>query len=91
MSVRRRLTERRAALAARQLLYHREHLRWMEERMAENEEILESYLAIAGEERTILPGGCVLIRAEEAAGTPSLEVRKLGGESGFEQLGLDVG
>ncbi|MEJ7816937.1 MAG: hypothetical protein WKF53_17340 [Rubrobacter sp.] len=44
-----RITERRAANAARQRLYHRERLAWMEDRMGENTALLEAYLALAGE------------------------------------------
>ena len=44
------------------LLYHRERLGWMEERMGENAALLESYLALAGEGETVLPGGYVLSR-----------------------------
>jgi hypothetical protein len=85
--VRARITERRAASAARQLLYHRERLTWMEDRMGENAALLESFLALAGEDKTVLlPGGCVLAR-EEGGGVP-LEVRRTAGEDGFEQLRL---
>ena len=57
-----RITQRRAANAARQLLFHRERLRWMEDRMGENTALLESFLALAGEDKTVLPGGYVLVR-----------------------------
>ena len=52
-----RITERRAADAARQLLYHRERIRWMEERMEANAIALESYLVSQGKEAITLPGG----------------------------------
>ena len=68
-----RITERRAA--ARQLLYHRERLGWMEKRMCENATLLESYLALAGEDKMVLPGGYVLLR-EEGSGTP-VRVRRI--------------
>jgi hypothetical protein len=84
-----RITERRAALAARQLLYHRERLGWMEERMCENAALLESYLALAGKEETLLPGGYFLAR-EEGSGTP-VEVRRTAASGGFEQLRIDAG
>src|SRR5215207_3559131 len=77
-----RITERRAADAARQLLYHRERLGWMEERMGENAALLESYLALAGEDETVLPGGYVLIRGEEDGEAP-VEVRRTSAEDGF--------
>ena len=85
-----RVTERRAANAAWQLLYHRERLRWMEERMGENVALLESYPALAGEEETVLPGGYVLIREEEGGEAP-VEVRRTAAEDGFEQLRLGEG
>ena len=50
-----RITERRDANAGRQLLYHGERLGWMEERMGENAALLESYLALAGEDQTVFP------------------------------------
>src|SRR5215203_6968114 len=84
-----RITDRRAASAARQLLYHRERLGWMEERMGENAALLESFLALAGEDETVLPGGYVLVR-EGGSGTP-LEVRRISAGGGFEQLRIDVG
>jgi len=85
-----RITERRAALAARQLLYHRERLGWMEERMGENAALLESYLALAGEDETVLlPGGYVLVR-EGGSGTP-VGVRRTAAENSFEQLRIDAG
>jgi hypothetical protein len=91
LAVAARITERRAALAARQLLYHRERLRWMEGRMGENAALLEAYLALAGEKVTaFLPGGYVLAREEESGGTP-VEVRRVAAEDGFEQLRLSVG
>ena len=76
-------------MAARQLLYHRERLAWMEERMAENAAALESFLMSAGEERTVLPGGYVLSREEEGA-APPVEVRRTAAEDGFEQLRLEA-
>jgi hypothetical protein len=67
----------------------RERLGWMEERMDENAALLESYLALAGEEETVLPGGYVLLR-EEGGGTP-VRVRRIAAGGGFEQLRIDVG
>jgi hypothetical protein len=83
------ITECRAAAAARQLLYHRERLGWMEERMGENAALLESYLALAGEDETILPGGYVLVR--EGGGGTAVRVRRFAAGGGFEQLRIDVG
>jgi len=84
-----KITERRAADAARQLLHHRQRLAWMEECMAENAATLESFLVSAGEERAVLPGGYyVLTRPEEGAGE-RVEVRRAVAEGGFEQLRLN--
>jgi hypothetical protein len=83
-----RITECRAVSAVRQLLYHRERLGWMEERMGENAAHLESFLALAGEDKTVLPGGYVL--REEGSGTP-VEVRRVAAGGGFEQLRIDAG
>ena len=84
-----RVTERRDANAGRQLLYHRERLRWMEERIGENMALLGSYLALVGEDETILPGGYVMAR-DGGSGSP-VEVRRIAGGGGFEQLRIDVG
>jgi hypothetical protein len=84
LAVAARVTERRAANAAWQLLYHRERLRWMEERMGENVALLESYLALAGEEETVLPSGYILIREE--GGEAPVEVRRTAADDGFEEL-----
>jgi hypothetical protein len=84
-----RITEHRAANAARQLLYHRERLGWMEECMGENAVLLESFLVLAGEEETVLPGGYVLVR-EGGSGT-LVRVRRAAAGSGLEQLRIDVG
>jgi hypothetical protein len=83
-----RITERRAASAARQLLYHRECLAWMEERMGGNAALLEAFLALAGEGETVLPRGYVLLR-EEGSGT-SVRVRRTAAGGGFEQLRIDM-
>jgi hypothetical protein len=65
----------------------RERLGWMEERMCENAALLESYLALAGEEETLLPGGYILLR-EEGSGTP-VRVRRVAAGGGFEQLRIN--
>ena len=84
-----KITERRAALAARQLLHHRERLAWMEERMAENATVLESFLVALGEERAVLPGGYVLA-LDEKGGVAPVEVRGIAAEGSFEQLRLEA-
>ena len=58
--------------------------------MGENSALLEAYLAVAGEEETVLPGGYVLAHQEESGGA-SVEVRRAAAEDGFEQLRLNVG
>ena len=56
----RRVTERRAARAARQLLYHRRLLEWISRKTAENEAILEGYLISSVEDRGVFVGEYVL-------------------------------
>jgi hypothetical protein len=83
----RRITEKRAASAARQFLYHRRLSEWVSRKTAENEAILESYLALSGEDRAILLGGYVLERAGEDRGSP-IEVSEPVAGPGYEQLAL---
>ena len=52
-----KITERRAADAARQLLYHRERIRWMEEHVEYNTAALETYLFAQDKQAAVLPGG----------------------------------
>ena len=61
----RRIRERRAADAARQLLYHRHLLEWISRKTEENEATLEGYLIANGEDRVVLLGGYVVERAAE--------------------------
>jgi hypothetical protein len=67
----RRLTERRAYLAAKQLAHHRERLPWMRERMEENERLLRERLEESGERRLVLPGGATPLRVPRTAGWSS--------------------
>ncbi len=60
-----KITERRAARAARQLLYHRHLTEWISRKTEENEATLESYLTASGEDRVVLLGGYVLKCAGE--------------------------
>lgn len=60
-----KITERRAARAARQLLYHRKLSEWISRKTAENEASLEGYLVGTGKGRVVLLGGYVLERAGE--------------------------
>ena len=50
----RRITERRVAHAARQILYHKKLSEWISRKTVENEAILEGYLVGTGEDRIIL-------------------------------------
>ena len=61
----RKITERRAARAARQLFYHRRLMKWISRKTEENEATLESYLICSGEDRVVLLGGYALERAGE--------------------------
>ena len=57
--------------------------------MGENAALLESYLALAGEGETVLPGGYVLSREGDSRAA-LVEVRRVA-SGGFEQLRIDVG
>ena len=83
------ITERRAARAARQLLYHRERLAWMEERMEENLALLETYLVAAGEDRAIVAGGYVLALSS-ATPTAPVAVERVPRAARADQLRLDL-
>lgn len=79
-----KITERRAAHVARQLLYHRKRIRWMAERMEINSAALETYLVAQGKEATILPGGYAVgitdageIAVQEPAAGPELRYEQL--------------
>ena len=60
-----KITERRAARAARQLLYHRRLSEWISRKTTENEATLENYLIASGEDRVVLLGGYVVEGAGE--------------------------
>ncbi len=77
-------TERRAAKAARQLLYHRKRIPQIVERMAENEAILERYLMGAGTERGLLPGGYAVERTPEG-----ISAERIVADHGYEQLRIE--
>jgi hypothetical protein len=82
----RRPTERRAYLAARQLVHHRERLLWMRERMEENESLLRERLKERGERRLVL-SGFAIARAENGR----VIVGRLPlAENRFQQLELDA-
>lgn len=84
-------TEKRAALVARQLHYHRRRLRWIEDRMRDNEALLLSYLTRMGTDAAVLPGGYRV----SGGGTPPPDgriiVERLAPKSSYEQLTLRVG
>ena len=83
----RRVTERRAARAARQLLYHRRLLEWISRKTAENEATLEGYLIGAGEDRVVLLGGYVLERGDEDRDSAVEVLEPIAGPE-YEQLEL---
>ncbi len=85
----RRPTERQAALAARQLHYHRERHRWMRDRMRDNEALLLLYLAHLNVGRVVLPGGYHV--QERASSARDVVIEKLIPRSPYEQLVLQVG
>lgn len=84
-----RPTERQAALAARQLHYHRERLRWMHDRLLENEALLLTYLRSLDASTAVLPGGYRIVG--EAYPVRDVAVEKLIPKCPYEQLELRVG
>lgn len=89
VGVRRPPTERRAALAARQLHYHRARLRWLQDRMRDNEALLVWYLTSLEVGVTVLPGG-YQIMGGSAPTSQGVAVEKLAPECPYEQLELRV-
>jgi len=83
----RKITEKRAAAAARQLLYHQRLSEWISRKTAKNEAILEGYLALSGEERAVLFGGYVLECTGEERGSLVEVSQPLVGPE-YEQLAL---
>lgn len=89
------ITEKGAARAARQLLFHRRRLDWMLERISANEEALREYLARnvrAGRrppgnapQRVMLPGGFVV--AVDRGG--EVVVERVVARGGFVQLTIE--
>jgi hypothetical protein len=75
------ITEQRAAFAARQLLYHRERMLWMAERMAENEAELERYLLENEIEGDVLRGGYAIETTPEG-----IAVTRITNHQGYEQM-----
>ena len=83
-------TERQAARAARQLHHHRERLRWIRDRMRDNEALLVSYLTRLEAPATVLPGG-YRISDGRALANQNVAVEKLAPASPYEQLALRMG
>ena len=83
-------TERQAALAARQLHYHRERLGWLRDKMQENEALLTLYLTGLETRAAVLPGG-YRISGEHASLDRDVAVEKLSPAAPYEQLSLCVG
>lgn len=82
-------TERQAALAVKQLHYHRENLIWIQVRMIENEALLRSYLTRLETNMAVLAGG---FRVEGNPATArELTVEKLTPKNLYEQLVLPIG
>lgn len=77
-----KVTERRAAAAARQLLYHRRRIQWMAERMEANAAALETYLIAQGQEAAVLSGGYAVGITD--AGEVAVSEPQAG--AGYEQL-----
>lgn len=76
-----KVTDRRASLAARQLLYHRGRIRWMAGRMEDNAAALRTYLLTEGKEAAVLPGGYAVGLADD--GEVAVSASRAGG---YEQL-----
>ena len=83
----RKITERRAADAARQLFYHRRLMEWISRKTEENEATLERYLICSGEDRVVLLGGYALERAGENQES-AVEVSEPIAGTEYEQLKL---
>ena len=81
-------TDRQAALAARQLHYHREKLRWIQDRMSQNEDLLRLYLTYLDTSTTVLPGGFRV--GVNPATAQELAIEKLTPKNLYEQLTLLV-
>jgi len=83
-------TDRQVALAARKLHYHCERLRWIRNRMRDNEALLSLYLMRLEARAAILPGG-YRISDQHALPDRDLAVEKLPPANPYEQLVLRVG
>ncbi len=89
------ITEKGAARAARQLLFHRERIGWMLERISVNEQALREYVTAhsgsghapprSASERVVLPGGFVV--AVDHSG--EVVVERMVSRGGFVQLTIE--
>lgn len=86
--MRRSPTEKQASSAAKQLHYHRERLRWMQEKIRRNEALLLLYLSDREADTAILPGGYRI----KWSVSPSfcIEVEKRVPKNSCEQLELHI-
>jgi N-acetylglucosamine kinase-like BadF-type ATPase len=82
-----KITERRAARAARQLLYHRRLSEWIFRKTVENVATLENYLICSAEDRVVLLGGYVLERAGEDQESPAEVTEPIVGQE-YKQMDL---
>ncbi|WP_119069985.1 hypothetical protein [Rubrobacter indicoceani] len=83
-------TERQAARAARQLYYHRQHLKWVLDRIESNEEILLLYLGETRQvEETVIPGG-YRVRLCDAGATERIFVEVSRATHICQQLALQM-
>jgi hypothetical protein len=87
--VKRGPTDRQAALAARQLHYHREKLGWIQARIRDNEDLLLLYLTHLDADAAVLPGGFHIGGGASTAG--EIAVERLAPKNLHEQLALPVG
>ena len=77
------ISDKAAAKAARQLLYNRNRIEWIYDRMAENEAILEQY-AMENHWGTF-PGGYYVREIGER-----IRVTRITNDLGFEQLDFPI-
>jgi len=87
--VRRGPTDRQAALAARQLHYHREKLGWIQARIRDNEDLLLLYLTRLDADAAVLPGDFRV--GGDASTAEEITVEKLAPKNLHEQLALPIG
>ncbi len=85
-------TERQAATAARRLHYHRERLRWIQQKMRDNEALLLLFLTGLDTDAAVLPSMSGGYRIQVCASSAhDVAVEKLVSKNPYEQLALRVG